>query len=93
MRTPREVFIASPHATGWKSVCNSEVFDPACIAALAELQSQMPSSATPGVPTDPYVGIDANAQMFGARRVLAILAGIAEPIKQPEPIKRPSLKY
>jgi hypothetical protein len=47
----------------------------------------------PGVPIDPCAGLDANAQMQGAARVLDILKTIAEPVTQPAPTKRETLHY
>jgi hypothetical protein len=47
----------------------------------------------PGVPIDPCSGLDANAQMQGAARVLDILKTIAEPVTQPAPTKRETLHY
>lgn len=68
-------------------------FDHACQYALMQLQHEMPPTTVPGHPCDPYLAIDANSQMFGARRVLEILATLSDPIKTPAPLKTEQLKY
>lgn len=74
-------------------MAGTEPFLAACDYALMELQQQMPPNTTPSLPTDPYIGIDANAQMFGAKRVIEILKNLSEPIQEPKPIERKSLHY
>ena len=91
--TPKERFLISGHAKAFLDMINSEHFGPACDYALLELQYQIPPNTTPNLPTDPYVGLDANAQMWGAKRVIEILKQLAEPVKEPEPLKRESLHY
>jgi hypothetical protein len=94
MKTPRESFQLSGKAEEWKKVVESvPALQTACDYALLELQSQMPPNTTPSLPTDPYVGLDANAQMWGARRVIEILKTIAEPVTQPEPVKPRTLYH
>lgn len=93
MRSPKESFLLSGSAPDFKKVLQVPAFEVACDYALMELQFQMPPNTTPSLPTDPYIGIDANAQMWGARRVIEILLSLTEPIKKPEPIKTPTLHY
>lgn len=93
MPTPRESFLLTGKAAEFKRVVASESFETACDYALLHLLSQMPPNTMPGLPTDPYVGLDANAQMNGARRVIEILKSLAEPVKEPKPIKRDQLHY
>ena len=94
MVTPKEHFLISGKAPAWATVvAKVPELDTACDYALLELLSQMPANTQPQLPTDPYVGLDANAQMCGARRVLEILKTIAEPIKPSESTKRESLHY
>lgn len=94
MRTPRESFLLSGKADAWKKVIASvPELDIACDYALLQLQYEMPGNTHPGLPTDPYVGLDANAQMQGARRVLDILKTLHEPVKEPTQPKRESLHY
>jgi hypothetical protein len=92
-RTPRESFLLSGKSADFAKLRSTEAFELACDYALLELQWWMPPNTTPSLTTDPYVGIDANAQMFGAKRVIEILKTLAEPIKQTEPVKRPTLYH
>lgn len=93
MRSPKESFLTSGHSGEFRGLVASEAFEPACQYALLQLQYEMPPTTVPGIPTDPYHAIDANSQMFGARRVLAILANLSEPIKPPTTVKKESLNY
>ena len=93
MRTPRESFLLTGKATDWKKLVASDAFDPACNHALLQLQSEMIPNRLPGLPIDPCAGLDANAQMQGAARVLDILRTIAEPVTQPTPPKKETLHY
>lgn len=93
-RQPKESFVLLPYGKEWNSiVAKSEALEFACDYALLQLQYEMPGNTHPGLPTDPYVGLDANAQMQGARRVLDILKTLHEPVKQPTQPKRESLHY
>lgn len=91
MRTPKESFLLSGKAEAFGRLRSTVEFETACDYALLQLQSEMPPNTMPGLPTDPYIGIDANAQMVGARRLVEILLSLAEPIKEKETEKRPSL--
>ncbi len=94
MRSPRESFQLTGKAPEWaKVVASVPGFETACDYALLQLQSEMTPTTIPGSPTDPYHAIDANSQMWGARRVLAILKTLHEPVKQATPPKRESLHY
>jgi hypothetical protein len=92
MRTPKESFLVSGHAAEFAKLVANEHFCPACEYALLQLQSEMAPSSVPGQPTDPYVGLDSNSQMFGARRVLKIMQDLPIPEKSTQP-KRESLHY
>ena len=91
--TPREKFQVSPYAKDFAALAVKESFEPACDYALLQLQSEMPGNTHPSLPTDPYVGLDANAQMQGAMRVLDILKTIYQKQEPPKPIARQTLKY
>jgi hypothetical protein len=93
VRTPKESFLISSSAAEFKKMLASTAFEVACDYALMELQHQMPPNCTPSLPTDPYIGIDANAQMWGAKRVIEILQNLTEPPKKPETPRRESLHY
>ena len=93
MRSARESFLLTGKAADWKQIVASPAFEPACLHALAQLQSDMLPNRLPGLPIDPCAGLDANAQMQGAARVLDILRTIAEPITEPTTPKRESLHY
>ena len=93
MRTPRESFLLTGRAPVWQNIVANEAFEPACLHALMQLQSEMTPNRLPGLPIDPCAGLDANAQMQGAARVLDILKTIAEPATQPVTPRRESLHY
>lgn len=93
MTTPKESFLQSGLSADFKKIAGNPAFLVACDYALMELQSRMPPNTTPSLPTDPYVGLDANGQMFGARRVIDILQSLSEPVKPPTQIKRESLYH
>lgn len=93
MPTPKESFILSGKAQAFKQFVATVEFDVACDYALLQLLSEQRQNILPGQPADPYVGLDANAQMKGAARVLEILRTIHEPEKPPAQEKRPTLKY
>jgi hypothetical protein len=93
MRPPRESFLLTGKATEWKKLVASDAFEPACLHALLQLQSEMVPNRLTGLPIDPCAGLDANAQMQGAARVLDILKTIADPITPPVALKRDSLHY
>lgn len=93
MSTPRERFLTSPHAKPFAAIAASTAFEAACDYALLEMQQHMPPNTGPGLPTDPYVGIDANARLQGAMMVLQILKTIHQPIEEPKTPKRNTLNY
>lgn len=93
MTTPKEFFLSSGKSGDFAKMVGTEAFITACDYALLELQASMPPNTMPGLPTDPYVGLDANAQMFGARRVLQILKALPIADKPTTPPKRERLDY
>ena len=93
MATPRESFQLSGIAAEFKKVVSADYFDVACDYAVLQLLSEMPSNQRAGAPVDPYTGMDSNAQMHGARRVLDILKSLAEPIKPTTPTKRETIYH
>ena len=93
MRTPRESFLLSGKVAEFKKIVAAESFETACDYAVLQLQSEMLPNRLPGLPIDPCAGLDANAQMQGAARVIDILKTIGEPVKPPTPIKKETLHY
>lgn len=93
MRTPHESFLLSGNGPAFKDMCSKACFEVACDYALLQLVHEMAPNTRPGSPTDPYVGLDANAQITGARRLVAILFSLHEPVKPQSPIKREGLNY
>lgn len=93
MRTPKESWLTSGHSAAFGKLVSQECFEPACQSALLQLQSEMPPTTVPGIPSDPHIALDANSQMFGARRVLEILSHLSEPLKEPKPSKERRLSY
>lgn len=92
-RTPKESFLLTGKAKEFGNIAASEAFETACDYALLQLQSEMLPNLHPNLPTDPYVGLDANAQMHGARRLLDILRSLHEPTVTKPPTKRPTPHY
>lgn len=93
MRTPKQLFLASGHASALKAFAATADFEPACVHALMQLQSEMAPTALPRTPVDPYVAIDANSQMWGARRVLEILHALSQPEEPTKQPKKDTLHY
>lgn len=93
MTTPKERFQVSGHSGAFSKIVANESFEAACDYALLELTHWMPSTTTLSLPTDPYVAIDANSQIMGAKKVLEILKHLHEPIKPPVTPKRDTLHY
>lgn len=92
-RTPKETFLKSGHREKLAELVASDAFNAACDYALLEMQSLMPPTVTPGLPTDGMVAADANSQMWGARRVIQLLKTLADPIQAPEPSKQKTLYH
>lgn len=93
MNTPKERFIASPHAANFAKAANTEAFEAACDYALMQLCSELPVNCQPGMANDYLIGYDANGQRTGATRVLEILKHLHEAPKAPTPTKTPALHY
>lgn len=93
MRTPKESFLTSGHSAAFSKVVSTECFEVACNYALLELSYWLPPTTTPGIPTDPYIAIDANSQLFGAKKVIAILQSLSDPIKTETSTKKDTLNY
>ncbi len=83
MRSPAESFRLTDAASKWKQIVNQvpEV-QTACEYAMLQMLSEMPPNiASHSLPVDPYIGLDVNAKMQGATRVLEILLTICDPVK------------
>lgn len=93
MRTPREAFLVSGNVAEFKKVVANTGFEPACEYALLQLAMELAPTTIPGMPADPYIAIDANSQLHGARRVLEILQSLHEPIKPPTRTEKQELNY
>jgi hypothetical protein len=93
MRTPRESFLLTGKVKEFERLISSDAFETACDYALLQLQSEMPPNKFPGMPIDPCLGLDVNAQIHGAIRVIEILKTLHEPVKPPTPTKKETLKY
>lgn len=73
MRSPKESFLLTGKAKAFESIVASDAFETACDYALLQLQSEMPTNFLPGQPVDPYIGLDVNARLHGATRLIEIL--------------------
>lgn len=94
MNTPKERFQQlSGQCGAFKKFVGTTEFLTACDYALLQLQQEMTPNTVVDRPTDPYIGIDANAQMQGAKRLIEILKNLHEPPPKPKPIKRDTLNY
>ena len=80
IHSAKEMFLSSPWKVGMEKISGTEDFMRACDYSLLSLQEQMLATTRPDRPTDPYVGLDANSQMMGAMRVIAILKELHLPI-------------
>ena len=93
MANPKGTFLVSGNAEQWKKIVAIPAFEMACDYALLELQHHMLPNQLPGKPIDPYLGMDANAQMQGAARVLEILKTLAQPSEEKKSPSREKLSY
>lgn len=93
IESAKQTFILSPHRLAHEKVVMTDAFRAACDYSMLELISQLRETTTAGLPTDPYVGLDSNSQLVGARKVLAILKTIHEPIHEPKSRRTESLDY
>lgn len=87
VRSPREKFTTSIHCGDWKRLSQSEAFEEASIAAMLELQADLPKDCIP------QQAADSHQQMVGARKYLEILCAIHEPTKNPKPAAARGLDY
>ena len=93
MRTPRQSFLLSGKAKDFEKVVATEAFEVACDYALLQLQSEMPANKFVNQPIDPCLGLDVNAQLHGAQRLVEILKTLHEPIKEPTVQQMDRLHY
>lgn len=93
MRDPREAFLQSGAAAEFRKMVSSPAFDVACDYALLQMVYTALPNILPGKPVDPYGGLDANAQINGAKRVIHILRTLSDPIKEKLPPRRETLHY
>ena len=93
MRTPRQSFLLSGKAKDFEKIVATEAFEVACDYALLQLQSEMPANKFVNQPIDPCLGLDVNAQLHGAWRLVEILKTLHEPTELPNPPKREKLNY
>lgn len=93
MDTPKKRFQVSGSIGGFSKMVATMEFETACDYALLQLSHELSPNITPNLPTDPYVGIDANAQRHGAFRVIEILKHLADPEKEPTQLKTERLNY
>lgn len=93
MSTPQQRFRVSGAREAFEKMASTAAFEIACDYAFMQLVSELPATVDPNTPTDPYVAIDANAQRYGAGRVLEILKHLHEQEKEPTPTKREQLRY
>lgn len=93
MRSPKDSFLISGNAIEFRKMVASPAFETACEYALLQLQSDMLPNTIPGKPVDPYLGLDQNAQMFGARRVIDLLHQLGNPPEEPKKQNRTTLHY
>jgi hypothetical protein len=89
----KEMFLSSTWKVGMEKIAMTEDFMRACDYALLSLQEQMLPTTRPDRPTDPYVGLDANSQMMGAMRVIAILKELHLPMSAEKKKAEPSLYH
>lgn len=93
MTTARQRFQVSGFRDGFSKMAGTIEFECACDYALLELLEELRPNTTGNQPTDPYIGLDSNAQVQGAKRLLEILKHLHEPVKTPTIPKRETLNY
>ncbi len=93
MNTPKERFLVSGVSKQFSALVAAPAFEIGCDYALLQFMSELPPNKSPGMAIDPCTGLDANAQVQGARRLIDILKTLHEPIKEPTPIKQEHLHY
>lgn len=76
LRSPKEKFIASSHKAAFEKIVQSDAFEEAILAALLQMENEMPRDCTPNQ------AADAHNQMAGARKYLETLCSIHQPEKQ-----------
>lgn len=86
MRTPRQKFFESTSRKGFEEIANKPEFEEAVLAALLELQMELPE------PVDPSRGWDQASRLYGARRFVQILSSIHLKEEPPARMKLQSLK-
>ena len=88
LRSPREKFQSNvAQREAFEKILLSPVFEAATDAALLQMQMDAPD------PVDMAKGWDAHSQMAGAKRFLAILCTIHQPITTPKRPKEPTLDW
>jgi hypothetical protein len=87
MKTPKELFQATPYFRDFQALIANASFEPACQAALAEMISNLPSQ----VP-DLARGWDSYLQILGARAFIDQLSRLHEPPEKPRRTPWPELK-
>jgi len=83
IESPKQTFLLSPHRLFHEKVATTDAFRAACDYSMLQLMNELRSTVTVGLPTDPYVGMDANSQLCGAKRIIEILKTIHEPMPTP----------
>lgn len=85
MRTPRQKFFESTFRKGFEEIANRPEFEEAVLAALLELQMELPE------PVDPSRGWDQASRLAGARRFVQILSSIHLKEEEKAKMKLPTL--
>lgn len=80
MRTPQELFQASPVFKDYEAILNNPAFDYACSTALAAFMEGLSRN-----PTDPSKSWDCYLQYLGAKAVLDQLSQLNLKPEQPKP--------
>lgn len=93
MNTPKERFLVSGVSKQFSALVAAPAFEIGCDYALLQFMSELPPNRLPNLPIDPCTGLDANAQLAGARRFIDILKTLHEPVKEPTPVKQERLHY
>lgn len=87
LRLPREKFVNGPHRPVWERLITEPAFEEATLAALNQMQTDMPIEATPNQ------SADCHQQMIGARKFLDLLTSIHKPLPNREPAPARGLDY
>lgn len=86
IRTARETFLNGPHKAALEQMVQTAAFEAACHAALLALVEELPTHP-------PEVSLQNGISIYGARRVLTLLAALPFKEEEAKRTSPPTLNY